>query len=257
MATAYCEEEDVQEAILESDAKFGTAPLDTGNVKAAIHGASQWFKHRSNAHFYDSGTPTLIDSTTASATTTQDIPVAAHRQSGQLWQVSERGIEAKYPVQHAGPYTRITLPYRWVESIDTLKVRDAGGGFDDWVAGSQVEGEGEDYYLRTDGASQYGRSYLYIHTGGLHSLINYDDVLEIGLSYGVDYQDVPWDDVRRGIAALAGAQLLSDSEVLAGLPDQANLPGYDTIVSRLSGQAMSLAENAGGYLTPYLKQPVV
>lgn len=255
---AYCEEEDVQEALQESDTKFGTGELASGNVQAAINGVSAWFQRRSNAHFYDSGTPTLIDSSAATASNvTLSIPGSPHRQPGQIWQVSERGFQASYPNTHTGQYVRVKLPYRFVESIDTLEVRDPGGDWTDWTADADiVEGKGEDYYLRTDGESQYGRSYLYIHAGSLGGRVSFEDVLEMDLSYGLDYQDTAWDDVRRGVAALAGSQLLSDSDVLAGLPEQASLPGYETIVDRLSGQALSLAENAGGYLSPYLRVPV-
>lgn len=258
MPTAYATADDVQQALQESDAAFGSNELATANVEAAIHGVSQWFKSRSQAHFYDSTATGLLDTTTASASNlVLSVPSSPHRQSGQLWSVSENTVSQRYPNPYTGSYCRVQLPRRFVDSIDKLEVRERGGEVTDWVASSEfTEGRGEDYYLVTRGADGRGRSHLYIHQSSLGAHISFEDILTVGLSYGLDYQDEPWDDVRRGVAALAAAQLIADDNVLAGLPEGGSALGVDTQVQQLVNQALGLDGDVGGYLSPYLSAPV-
>jgi hypothetical protein len=255
MSTAYATSDDVQQALQESDASFGTGELATANVEAAIHGASSWFKTRSKAHFYDSTASGDELATTTETATTPDlsVPSSPHRQSGQLWAVSENTVSQRYPNTHAGQYARVKLPRRFVESIDKLEVREIGGEVNDWVADPNItEGRGEDYYLVSKGAADRGRSHLYIRASSLGAHISFEDVLTVECSYGLDYQDDPWDDVRRGVAALAGAQLIADDNVLAGLPEGGSALGVDTQVQQLVNIALGLDGDVGGYLSPYL-----
>ena len=260
MPVAYAEPADVQAVLQESDGKFGTNELSTTNVEAAIQGVSRWFKNESSGHFYDSnaGAEDLIGSSPESASDRLlSLPSSPHRQDGQLHKVAERSrTQRSYPVAQVGRYTRTRLPKRYVESVDTLSVRRLGGDVEDWVASSEfTEGRGEDWYFRTEGGSG-GDSHLYIHIGALGPHKDFDDILEVDLTYGQDYQDTAWDDVKRGIAALAGAQLVADDDVLAGLPDQGSLIGVDTQVQQLVNQALGLDEGMGGYLSPYFSEPV-
>lgn len=260
MPVAYCTPDDVQEVLQESDAKFGTNELSTGNVEAAIHGVSSWFRNKSKAHFYDSTATgsSVLDSSTASAESIQyDVPSSPHRQSGQIWQVSDEGVSQRYPNTHAGQYCRISLGYRFVDSIDKLEVRELGGDTTDWVASSDhTEGRGEDYYVITEGTSARGRSTLYVYAPGLGAKLSYKDALTVDLSYGADYDSVDGvNEVRRGVAALAGAQLVADDDVLAGLPEGSQLVGVDTEVEQLVNQALGYREE-GGFLGPWLQTPV-
>jgi hypothetical protein len=255
MSTAYATSDDVQQALQESDASFGTGELDTANVEAAINGVSEWFKTRSQAHFYDStATGGELATTTESATNLLlSVPSSPHRQSGQLWAVSEDTISQRYPNTHTGQYCRVKLPRRFVDSIDKLEVRSVGGEVEDWVASNEFEeGRGEDYYVVSRGAEDRGRSHLYIHASSLGAHISFEDVLTAECSYGLDYQDEPWDDVRRGVAALAAAQLIADDNVLAGLPEGGSALGVDTQVQQLVNIALGLDGDVGGYLSPYL-----
>lgn len=260
MPTAYCEPSDVQAVLQESDGKFGTNELSTTNVEAAIYGVSEWFGKSIDGHFYDSnaGTSDLIDSSPATANNRLlSLPSSPHRQDGQLHKVAERTrTQRSYPVAQVGQYTRTRLPKWYVESVDRLDVRQLGGDTVDWVASSDhTEGRGEDYYYRTEGGSK-GHSHLYVHIGSLGPHKDFDDIIEVDLTYGLDYQDTSWDDVKRGVAALAGAQLVADDDVLAGLPDQGSLMGVDTQVQQLVNQALGLEDGMGGYLSPYFGEPV-
>lgn len=255
MPTAYATPDDVQRALQESDAAFGSNELSTANVEAAIHGISEWFRNRSNAHFYDSTASggTLATTTASASELVLSVPSSPHRQSGQLWAVSDNTVSQRYPNTHTGSYCRVKLPRRFVDSIDRLLVRERGGDVEDWVASSEfTEGRGEDYYVVSRGPGDRGRSHLYIHAASLGAHLSFEDVLTVELSYGLDYQDDPWDDVRRGVAALAGAQLIADDNVLAGLPEGASALGVDTQVQQLVNIALGLDGDTGGYLSPWL-----
>lgn len=253
-APAYCEIDDVQTALQHADEKM-TGSLADGNVQAAIHAASRWLRSAADTHWYDSNADAsdLIDTAPASTTDRQlDVPSSPHAQRGQLFKASDERGNPRYPKTHAGPYCRVRLPKAHVESIDTLKVRDRAGEVEDWVAASdKAEGRGEDYYLHVEGGA-HGRSYLYVHAGTLAPLTHYTDALTVGLSYGRDWDDAPWDDVRRGVAALAGAHLITDDELQTLIPDSGQLIGVDTKADRLLSEAFE----SPGYLAAFLGAPV-
>lgn len=257
-AAAYCEVEDVKEALQEADTNIdgGSGPLQTDYVEAAIFGASRWLRTTATAHWYDSNAAAsdLISSSAATtAGRTLSVPSSPHPPRGQLRHTNKTRGPMQYPQTHAGPYCKVTLPVNQVESIDALNVRDHGGEETDWVADSGfVEGRGEDYYLDTDGGAR-GRSYLYIHAGSLGPHTHFSDVLRVDLSYGRGWDSTPWDDVRRGVAALAAAQLVTDDDVLTQIPDSGQLIGVETQAQRLVNQAFS----DPGYLSPYMAAPVV
>lgn len=256
---AYAEESDVQAAMQEADVAFNERPLGTTNVETAIQTASRWFRRQTDAHFYDStaAASDLISSSPSSVTDIRlSIPSSPHAQPGQLSQVAdETRRQPSYPVTQVGQYARATttageprLPYFHVETIDSLEVRERGGELTDWVAANdKTEGRGEDYYLQTEGDST-GRSYLYIHAGALGPRQDFDDVLLAGVSFGADWQDHPWADVRRGIAHLAAAELVKDDDVLTAIPDGATINSVDTEVSL----HLKYAFNQPGYLSSYL-----
>lgn len=237
-APAYAEESDVRAAMQESTTAFGEEPLGTTNVETAIRSASRWFRRRAKVHFYDSAGTGLIDTSPATAEGIQlAVPSSPHAQQGQMFRHTDSVAgDVDYPVTHAGRYTRLKqqsggagLPYHYVESIDRLEARSFGGDTTDWVADAEfTEGRGEDYYLQVDGADAYGRSYLFVHAGSLGPHLNYDHAFVADVTYGLDWQDEPWADVRRGIGHLAAAELVVDDDVLTALPNEASLTGVDT-----------------------------
>jgi hypothetical protein len=258
---AFAEEADVQAAMQEADSAFAETPLGTVNVETAIVAASRWFRQRAQAHFYDSTADPgdLISSAPATATgITMSIPASPAPQDGTLRQVTE-GINrsASYPVTKRGVYARAKeqtgtpgLPYRYVESIDALEVRDIGGEVEDWVAGSETEGRGEDYYLEVEGNDSRGRSHLYINAGTLGARQDYDGVLTVDVTYGRDWQDSEWPDVRRGIAHLAAAELVVDDDVLTQIPDNGAIANVQTQAD------VHLSAAIDRYLSPYLSAGV-
>lgn len=251
--TAFAEREDVRWVMQKSPNKFGDKQLGDDIVDAAIEGVSQWFANATDAYFYDS-TKTgsdLIDSSAATATgIIESVPSSPHTQRGQLF----NDENVRYPVTRDGVFTRTKLPAFFIESIDTLEVRDRGGGFTDWVADSNIsEGPDEDYYVQVDGSNAYGNTYLYLRARTIGSRRYFDDLLRIDVTYGRDEQDTSWADVRRGIAALAAAQLIVDDDVIAQVPDNGQLIGVVTQYDQL--QDIGIGEELGA-LQPYLGAPV-
>jgi hypothetical protein len=255
---AYCEESDVQAALQETQAAFDDTPLGTTNVEAAIFGASRWFARRSSAHFYDStaAASDLISDSPRSATgIVMSIPSSPHPQPGTIRRVSE-GIDRQpqYPKTQRGFYARAKhqsggagLPYRYVESIDALRVAELGGEQDDWVADpDKTEGRGEDYYLDVDGGDGYGASYLFVQASSLGPRRSLDGVLDVDVSYGLDWQDTPWADVRRGVGHLAAAELVVDDDVLTRIPENGGITNVDTQAQQHLDAAMD--RYLGGYL---------
>jgi len=236
---AYCEAEDVQEAMQEIDTAFSEAPLGTANVEPAVVGASRWVRRRSGAHFYDSSAAAsaLISDSPATATDIQlSVPSSPHPQSGQLFKTGGAvHRQRSYPQTHVGQYCRVKsatgppgLPHRYVETVDRLAVRGIGGETTDWVAGSQAQGRGEDYYLTVEGNDAYGRSHLYLHAGSLGPHFDFEHVAEADVTYGRDWQDTPWPGIRRGVAHLAAAELVVDDDILTQLPDNGTVPDVTT-----------------------------
>ncbi len=244
MPTGFCEPDDVRQALQETDLSGST---NTSIVESAITSVSRWFARATNGHWYDSTVDTannLRDDSPASASDVRlDVPSSPHRQDRQLF-TSETGV--RYPVTKNGPYARIPLPHPYVSSVTALKVRGRGGDVEDWVTASdKEEGRGEDYYVARKGQQSYGRTYLYIRAASIGPRVDYGGLLTLGYDYGLDWQDEAWDDVKRGIANLAAAEVVDDDSVLAQIPDNARLVGVDT-------QHQNLIQTANQFLRPYL-----
>lgn len=252
MPDGYCEPDDVRRALQETDL---SGSINTDMVETAIKPVSDWLRRQARAHWYDSGgaDADLVPTSPRSVSTLRlDVPSSPHPQDRQLHTGRERGH--RYPVTVNGPYAKIRLPYRHVESVDTLEVRDRDGDVTDWTAVSdKTEGRGEDYYAQTDGRSEYGLSYLYVRAASIGPRVDFDGLLSVGLSYGLDAATDTWQDVRRGVALLVAAQLVTDDDVLAQIPENARLAGIDTQRSAAVNDALS---GAVGLLQPYLAAEV-
>lgn len=254
MPAAFAERADVRRVLQKSTNKFGDKQLADEFVDAAIHGVSKWFHNATDAYWYDSGGGNdLIDSSAATtAGIRASVPSSPHRQRGQHFKNPRS--RAVYPNPQDGVHCRVKLPAFYVQSIDKLEVMDDEGEVTDWVADSdKTEGRGEDYYLQVDAADAFGRSYLYLRADELPPRHSYSDVLLIDVTYGLDYQDAEWEDVRRGVAALAGAQLVTDDDVIAQLPDNGSLINAETQVQLLAAQALGTdAASSIAALEPYM-----
>lgn len=236
MATAFCEEADVASAMQE-DSNFPGSP-SSSEVKDAIHSASDWFARSTNGHWFDSGGgTTLVDTSAASASdVVLDVPASPHRQGRQI--VSSV-ISVRYPVTRAGNYARVLLPHPYVTSLTKMEVRDNDGGVTDWVADSSfTSGRGEDYYLQSRGQDSYGRTFLYLDAGAIGAREDFTGLLTLAYDYGLDYQTTPWDDVKRGIAQLAAADVAIDDDVRSAIPDNGQLIPLDTLSDRYETAAM-------------------
>jgi hypothetical protein len=243
MPTGFCEPSDVRQALQETDLSGST---NESIVTSAITAVSQWFARATNGYWYDSTASSndLVDSASVSASDVRlDVPSSPHRQDRQLF-TSETGV--RYPVTKNGPYAEIPLPHPYVSSVTSLEVRGRGGGVEDWVtANDKEEGRGEDYYVARRGQNSYGRTYLYIRAASIGPRVDYGGLLTLGYDHGLDWQTEAWDDVKRGVANLAAAEVVDDDGVLAQIPDNARLVGVDT-------QQQNLVDTASRFLDPYL-----
>lgn len=231
--------------------------LQTSNVEPAIQSVSSWFARQTNGHWFDSSASQsdLVDTSAATASDVRlDVPSSPHRQDRQLFASTADRAHVRYPVTRDGPYARIPLPHPYVQSIDVLNVRQRSGGVEDWVAASDVaQGRGEDYYTLRRGQNSYGKTYLYVRASSIGARTNYDGLLTVEYSHGLDEQTESWSDVRRGVANLAAAQLVTDDNVLESLPDQGQLIGVDTQRDQHVGDAIG---EAWSHLSPYLTAEV-
>lgn len=242
MPTGFCEPDDVREALQKQDL---SGSYNQTIVEATIAPVSDWFARQTNGHWYDSGgaSADLVDTTVASATNVRlDVPSSPHSQRDQLFHADA----TRYPVTHDGPYARIPLPHPYVQDVTALEVRDPAGDVEDWVAGDQTEGRGEDYYVQRPGQQSYGRTYLYIDARSIGARHDYDGLLTLDYDYGLDAQDTEWSDVRRGIANLVAAEVADSDGVLAQIPENARLVGVETEHDHLVTMADRLL---GPYLT--------
>ncbi|AFH22617.1 hypothetical protein OSG_eHP31_00025 [environmental Halophage eHP-31] len=247
MADGYCEVEDVRKAAQEAQL---SGAFDTPYIEPAIQGISDWLRKASGRHWYDStGTaPALVPTISETATTVRlDVPSSYHAQRDQTYH-HERGV--RYPVTTDGPYARLPLPHAFVESINTLEVRDRAGDVEDWISSSEYqEGRGEDYYLQEEDQEGYGDSVLYIRAASIGPRFNFDGLVTADYTYGLDAATEGWQDVRRGVANLAAAQVVTDDDVLTSIPDNGQLVGVDTQYDQHVAAAIG---EAWSYLAPYL-----
>lgn len=252
MPPAFAELEDVRHALQKSTRKFGSDQLSDDIVDAAIQSVSAWFQAQTDAYFYDSGANgTLVDAEPATAEgIIESVGSSPHRQGRQVFATRRGAAQPRYPNTKDGTFVRVQLPALFVDSVDRLAVRDRGGGVTDWVAASdKAEGRDEDYYVTVDGSDSYGRSYLYLRASSIGARESFDDLLTIDITYGLDQQDRDWQDVRRGIAGLAAAQVVVDDDVIAQLPDQGSLIGATTQQDQL--RELGVASDVAN-LDPYM-----
>ncbi|GGK74554.1 hypothetical protein [Haloarcula sebkhae] len=247
--TGFCEENDVRKALQDKDLSetdvYG--PTGTEFVTAAIEKVSDWLQRQGNRYWYDSGggTDLVPDSPATVSDVRLDIPSSPHSQRDQLFHDSD----TRYPVTKAGPYARVTLPHGYVQSLTGLEVRGRGGGVEDWVAANdKTEGRGEDYYVARKGQDSYGRTHLYVRARSIGPRYDFNGILTAEFDYGLDATDESWQDVRRGVAQLAAAELVIEDDVVTSIPDNGQLVGVDT-------QRQQLVDDGRDALEPYLTPP--
>jgi hypothetical protein len=141
-------------------------------------------------------------------------------------------------------YTRITLNRKDVKAVNTLSVVTETGGFEDWVANTDYDGgvgnthRGEDYWVRVNNG---GVSELYLDVHAMDDEIaSLANAVYVTFDYG--HEGIPR-NVRRGIACLAGAELVEDAVI--EIPQNATVYNIETKADELRGRADS-------YLSEYL-----
>ena len=149
------------------------------------------------------------------------------------------------PVDESVPaYTRITTNRKDVKAVNTLSVVTAEGEFEDWVASNDYDGgvgnqsRGQDYWVRVNNG---GVSELYLDVHAMDDEIaSLSNAVYVDIDYG--HEGLPR-NVRRGIACLAGAELVEDA--IIEIPQNATVYNIDTKAEELRGRA-------DGYLSEYL-----
>lgn len=246
MPDAYCEPEDVRQALQEPDL---SGPIDESLVTPAIQSASAWLRKRAGRHWYDSGgaASDMVATTPASATEVRlDVPSSPHSQRDQLFRADHHGVDVRYPVTTHGPYARLPLDHAYVESLDRLAVRDRAGEVTDWTSDPEfVSGRGEDYYLLEEDQEGHGASFLYVRAASIGPRSDYSGLVTVDYEYGLDAADVAWPEVRRGVANLAAAEVVEDDGVLTQIPDNARLVDVAT-------EHQHYLDRAQKYLNPYM-----
>jgi hypothetical protein len=241
--TGYCEPEDVRTALQETSL---SGPISTAIVEDEILAASTELRKKSGRHWYDSNSSasSVIETTDRSASTVRlDVPSSPHAQRDQI----HRGRDdVRYPVTQDGPYSRIALPHGYVDSLNSLEIRDRAGDVTDWTSDPEYqEGRGEDYFVQNEDIEGYGRSYLYVRAASIGARYDYDGLVTAGYQYGLDEQTQSWQDVRRGVANLAAAAVVDDDDIQTLIPDSGQLVNVETQADRLQSRGMRL-------LKPYL-----
>ncbi|ELY96760.1 hypothetical protein C482_15336 [Natrialba chahannaoensis JCM 10990] len=232
----YCTVEDVNRVIHESDFTGGLESADNQAVVDAITGLTEWLHEEHDRHWYD---PDGTDEDDHDLIPTEpkthqedehDIPSIPHAGPQQMQVAASHQV--RYPVRHAGPYTRVQVSRRDIVEITELLVRDRSGDVTDWVE-KHEEGRGQDYYLNSDDSS--GITYLYLHTGTLPNLRDYGNAVIVSYDWGIEGLS---STVRRAVAQLAAAELLASSdEAGLGIPENANLQATESKVQAMERQA--------------------
>lgn len=130
-------------------------------------------------------------------------------------------------------YTRIRLERKDVSALDALYIADEDGEFVDWTEESGIDigvdlkrPQGEDAWVRINNMG-VAELYIDIHTMddefGLPP--SFSNAVYVEFEYGVD--DLPM-GVRRGVAALAAAQLVLDDEGGISITDAGQLVNVET-----------------------------
>lgn len=242
---AYCERQDVLD-VLEEASLSGAYSQRPEIIDAAITGLTQDIRAWTNRHWYDPSAASddlRSDSPVTATEMIHDIPSSPHTQDRQLFR-SHDGV--RYPVTHAGPYCRIVLDHADVVALSALRVRDSAGEYEDWATqATKTQGRGEDYHLQTpaDGGPS-GRTRLYLRAGVLPTLTDYEEALVLDYEYGTD--SVP-ESVRRMTAQYAAAELVTNDEFVAAVPDDGQLVNVETKTDRWTAAADKTLDN---YRTP-------
>lgn len=243
----YCTVKDAANVLGEVFPIQGSDP-SANHIADAIRGQGDWLRRRTKRHWYDpdydpastdDGNVDLPTEPRSVVDDAYDIPSSPHPQHTQL----AHHEEIRYPRQHRGSYTRVTLGRRHVQPLDALRVRSRRE-YDDWVAASdKTQGRSGDYYLSVD--PQTGRSELFLDTRALTPQMDWDEAVLVDYSYGHD--ELP-ESIRRATAFKAASELALDKDSHIQIPDSGAVD-----VQTASQEFESQAEDL---LAPYRSIPV-
>ncbi|NHN40542.1 hypothetical protein G9C85_02670 [Halorubellus sp. JP-L1] len=265
MPTGYCTVDDVRRALQETVTEFDSGAWGASNhqvVVDAITGQTEWVQESTHRHWYESTEVSEDDENVLPSgplTHTedeQDIPTRAFLTTTETDRSSyypptwvdydpDDNPDPNYgemdglsPQQHRGPFTRVSLFRRDVQTLSELFVLSSTG-YEDWVASDDyTEGKAGDYYLHVDGSS--GLTQLYLDTNSLDSdLENYAGAVLATYDYGIE--GIP-QTVRRAVAFRAGSELLMDDQAALGIPENSQLVAAESKKQAMEDRASELLE---------------
>lgn len=267
----YCTVDDVRRVMQEPQTEFDAGASGEDNnqlIVDAITGLTYWLEKKTKRHWYVPGGVTgdtrgLISTTPETREDEHDFATSGawvDEQDVEEWRINnnsdallESTPDSYYPDRETDPkenlriafgtydrrynnnpqpaYTRIEFNRKDAQAINELMVVNADGGFDDWLAnktgGIGNANRGKDWWVRVNnrGVTQLNLD-VYTLDDDLASLAN---AVYVDFDFGTP--ELPM-TVRRGVAHLAAADVVVDSEYLAGLPDSPRLTDVETQAER-------------------------
>ena len=270
MATGYCTTEDVRRVFQD---KSLTSALSADNKQIAVDAITaqtQWIQRETHKHWYESGGISEDnENIVATGVKTRDdehslptragyVPGAYEDSSDAVTSTtgtvfsSSRDPDPKEQLRISfgdlsddtiPTYTRIRLNRKDVDAINELHVANETGGFDDWVADSAYTGgvgdsnRGDDYWVRTNNRG-VAELYLNVHSMA-DDIVSLTNAVYVDFDYGDDSLPA---DVRRGVALIAAAELVTDDEFQSTVPDNGQLVNVETKAERWERQGRDKLE---------------
>lgn len=277
MSGGFCTVDDVRRVFQDKNLTGALSANTNQIVVDAITGQSDWIERASKKFWYDSGgisedTQGVVASSAETRDDEHSLPTHGGYVDGaygghDAYTTTTGTVFDSSPTDAPDPkeqiraatgdldddstptYTRIRLERKDVSSVNSLHIANADGGFDDWVASNDYDGgvgfashAGDDFYVRENSG---GVSDLYIDIRSLDDdIFTLSNAVLIDIDYGED--GIP-QGVRRGVALIAAAELVTDDEFVAAIPDDGQLTDVETKAERWDSAGR---EKLSPYLDP-------
>ena len=241
----YCTLEDLRRALQEAELP-GDIEQDQAIAVDSITAQTEWLEKSLKRHWYAPAGADILDEATAidiptepnSRDDEEDIPTSS------AFVVDDDGPA---PKTYQGDYARISLDRRDAGAVSKLLVRDADGGYTDWVASDDYDGGqfsdalGDDYYVRVNNS---GWSYLYLDVTNLYDdekeeyvLDTFSNAVYVFFDYG--HEGFP-QTLRRAVAFRAASDHVEEAAMQ--IPDSARVRSVESLADKFERKAEELLE---------------
>lgn len=224
----YCTVEDVRRLLRERELSGALEEAGNQAVVDAIAAQSEWLQETTNRHWFE---PDGVEEDDHGIVYAEPL---VHDRDVQDIRTKSAFLLGEEPE----PKSSLQLARRDVRELTELLVRNADGGYDDWVDDTDyTEGLGADYHVLVDDAD--GWSDLILDTDTLEDVTDFNRGVIASYEYGIDDLTAT---VRRGVAALAVLLILADDEAALGIPDNGQLVPADSKINVVREEAERLLE---------------